>query len=101
MDTLAGSSAAGRVAGIVAGAATAWAPIDMAARIRSDRINISYRHHSTCQSVAAACGNLRFWRRGGRRRRLGGPDNNRESPVLLLIKCHPEQAHGTDRQHRR
>src|SRR5438477_10205376 len=97
METFPASSAIGRVDGLVVGAASAGAAIDKPRSTKISRIIISYRHHSTCQSLAAAAQNL--WSGGwGRFRGRGGRDNNLESAMLLLIKCNPKKPPGDHRQ---
>src|SRR5438105_15647965 len=97
METFPASSAIGRVDGLVVGAARAGAAIDKLRSTKISRIIISYRHHSTCQSLAAAAQYL--WSGGwGRFAGRGGRGNNRKSAVLVLIKRHPQQPHGNHRQ---
>src|SRR5436305_1868299 len=98
MEIFPASRATGPEVGDVVGAARAGAVKTNPRRIKRDRINISYRHHSTCQSVGCAGGNLGrggWGRLGGR----GGRDNNRKTAVLFFVKSHPKQAHGDDREH--
>src|SRR5207249_12080439 len=97
METFPASSPIGRVDGLVVGAARAGAAIDKLRSTKISRIIISYRHHSTCQSLAAAAQNL--WSGGwGRFAGRGGPDHKLKTAMLLLIKRHPQQPHGNRRQ---